>query len=60
MTELRRDSIEEKDYSLEDAGWDACMEGQKEGDNPYPVTNWKHYEWEKGWITAHDNSGTVH
>jgi hypothetical protein len=25
---------------------------------PYPITNWKHYEWEKGWVMA-DNSPDI-
>ena len=54
MLHLRKETINEDQYSLEDAGWDACLEGLREGDNPYPVTNWKHYDWEKGWELAHD------
>lgn len=54
MTELRRDSLSEDRYLPLDRGWDARVEGQHQDDNPYPTTNWKHYEWDKGWVLAED------
>ena len=55
MAKLRRDTIIEDDYSPQDAGWDARLEGKPLRDNPYAVNNWKHYEWEKGWMSVESN-----
>ena len=55
MSELRRDTIPEDDYSPLDAGWDARLEHKRVWDNPYAINNWKHYDWEKGWVMADEN-----
>ena len=52
MTVLRRNSITEDDFTPFDEGWDAYLEGVHKIDNPYPINNWKHYEWNKGWDEA--------
>lgn len=52
MPKLRRDSKADDEYTIEDYGWDDYQEGKRKSDNPYPVNNWKHYEWEKGWEAA--------
>jgi len=59
MTALRRDTIDEEDYSMEDYGWDDHQLGVRLGDNPFAINNWKYYEWEKGWLLA-DESITGH
>jgi len=55
MEKLRRDSIDEEDYSIEDYGWDDRLGGKRQSDNPYPINNWKHYDWEKGWLQADES-----
>ena len=55
MKKLRRDTIAEDDYTILDYGWDDRLEGKRKDDNPYPINNWKHYEWEKGWVMAHNS-----
>lgn len=52
MHELRRDTVAEADYTVLDYGWDDRIEGKRTSDNPYPVNNWKHDEWEKGWYES--------
>lgn len=52
MIKLRKDSIDEDDYTIVDYGWDDRMEGVKRSDNPYSINNWKFYDWEKGWLMA--------
>jgi len=54
MVELRKDTMDEEDYSPFDAGWDARLLGHHMSDNPYATTNWKHYEWDKGWLAANE------
>jgi hypothetical protein len=56
MKKLRRDSIAEDDYTILDLGWDNRLEGKRKSDNPYPINNWKHYEWVKGWEMADKSS----
>ena len=56
MTGLRRDTIPEDDYRPLDMGWDARLEGKHMDGNPYPTTNWKHYEWDKGWVMADETA----
>ncbi len=50
MVELRRDTLPEDGYRPFDTGWDARHQGIHMSENPYAATNWKHYEWDKGWI----------
>jgi hypothetical protein len=52
MKKLRRNTIAEDDYTILDYGWDDRLEGKVKDNNPYPINNWKHYEWEKGWVMA--------
>ncbi|MFT5721706.1 MAG: hypothetical protein ACI9W6_002022 [Motiliproteus sp.] len=52
MSNLRREQLSEDQYSPLDAGWDACLEGRRSSDNPYSITNWKHYDWQQGWDLA--------
>ncbi len=52
MESLRRQSVAEADYTIVDLGWDARLEGVHRDDNPYALTSWKHYDWEKGWLQA--------
>ncbi len=52
MATLREETIGEDDYSIEDMGYDARIKGIHQIDNPYAVNNWKHYDWEKGWLLA--------
>ncbi|PCK01004.1 MAG: hypothetical protein COA42_23575 [Alteromonadaceae bacterium] len=56
MKKLRRDTIDEDDYTILDCGWDDRIEGKRKTDNPYAVNNWKHYEWEKGWMMENESS----
>ncbi len=55
MRELRRDTLDEEDYKILDLGWDDRLEEKRKSDNPFAITNWKYYEWEKGWQMADDN-----
>jgi hypothetical protein len=55
MVDLRRDTKPEAEYLPLDAGWDARLEGRHMSDNPWAVNNWKHYEWEKGWLQADES-----
>jgi len=55
MVGLRRDTKPEDDYLPLDAGWDARLEGKHRSENPWAVNNWKHYEWEKGWLEADES-----
>ncbi len=55
MTALRRDTIGEEEYSIEDYGWDDHQLGVRLGDNPFAINNWKYYEWEKGWLLADES-----
>ncbi len=55
METLRRETIDEDDYTILDYGWDDRLEGKKMVDNPYAINNWKHYEWEKGWELANES-----
>lgn len=59
MVELRRDTIPEDDYRTLDAGWDARLEGKRMSENPWAVNNWKHYDWEKGWLMADEADKAV-
>lgn len=59
MVELRRDTIPEDDYRPLDAGWDARLEGKRMSENPWAVNNWKHYDWEKGWLMADEADKAV-
>jgi len=52
VDKLRRNSIDEDDYTIVDYGWDDHMEGVAQSANPYAVNNWKYYDWEKGWLMA--------
>ncbi|ROS00221.1 hypothetical protein EDC56_2859 [Sinobacterium caligoides] len=52
MIKTRRDTVTEADYTIVDYGWDDRLAGKRETDNPYPINNWKHYDWEKGWKMA--------
>lgn len=52
MVDLRKDTLDDEDYRPFDAGWDARLLGHPMSDNPYATTNWKHYEWDKGWGAA--------
>ena len=56
MKKLRRDSIEEDDYTISDYGWDDRIEGKAKSDNPYAINNWKYYEWEKGWLMSDEST----
>ena len=56
MKKLRRDTVPDDDYTILDYGWDDRLEGKRRIDNPYDVNNWKHYEWEKGWLAAEDTA----
>jgi hypothetical protein len=58
MVELRREKIPENDYSPWDAGWDARVDHKRKMDNPYAINNWKHYDWEKGWQKADEQSSS--
>ena len=55
MKKLRRDTIDEEDYTALDCGWDDRLDGKRKSDNPYAVNNWKHFEWEKGWVMAEES-----
>ena len=55
MVVLRRDTKAEGDYLASDAGWDARLEGKHISENPWAVNNWKHYDWEKGWLAADES-----
>ena len=55
MVVLRRDTKAEADYLASDAGWDARLEGKPMSENPWAVNNWKHYDWEKGWLMADES-----
>ncbi len=52
MVDLHRDTIPDADYGPFDAGWDARLEGKRMSENPWAINNWKHYDWDKGWINA--------
>jgi hypothetical protein len=54
MNALRKDSKGKDEYSIEDDGWDARIQGVSKSDNPFGINNWKYYDWEKGWLLADD------
>lgn len=58
MADYRRDTVPEDEYRALDEGWDARLDGKRLTENPWAVNNWKHYDWEKGWLEA-DQSATV-
>ncbi|MCJ8314600.1 MAG: hypothetical protein HRU38_20890 [Saccharospirillaceae bacterium] len=60
MNKLRRDSITEEDYTILDYGWDDRVEGKHKNDNPYAINNWKHYDWEEGWVKADESPDIEH
>lgn len=39
-------------YNPLDDGWNERLAGKRKDDNPFAINNWKHYEWEEGWLAA--------
>lgn len=56
MLELKRDTINDDDFTIFDYGWDGCIDGKHQTDNPYAINNAKHYDWENGWVAANQAS----
>jgi hypothetical protein len=52
MIELRHNNVPDAAYSPFDEGWNERIDGIQQSDNPFGITNWKFYEWEKGWLEA--------
>ena len=52
MITVHKDDIPKSDYRPFDEGWEAQREQKKMTDNPWGINNWKHYDWEEGWLQA--------
>lgn len=60
MSTLRKDTINKSKYTQYDQGWDDYLKGVHQIDNPFAVNNWKHYEWEKGWLASKTHEKMAH
>ncbi|MEE8059779.1 MAG: hypothetical protein V3T17_18405 [Pseudomonadales bacterium] len=59
MVDLHRDTIPEEKYGPFDAGWDARLEDKRMSVNPWAINNWKHYDWDKGWVEADETDKDI-
>ena len=51
MVELRNVDLG-AGYNPLDDGWNERIAGKRQSDNPFAINNWKHYEWDDGWMSA--------
>ena len=42
----------EATYNPSNDGWNERLVGKLQDDNPFAINNWKHYEWDEGWLAA--------
>lgn len=52
MVDLHKNEIPEGIYNPFNNGWNERIDGKRQDDNPFAINNWKHYDWEDGWLTA--------
>lgn len=52
MVDFRPNSKPEAKYNPFNEGRDARLNGKRMSDNPWAINNWKHYDWDKGWVEA--------